>query len=258
MNTKLLTACTDEIQTAILELATIHRKAFQYKQLEKYFGTRLQILGLSMPDQRALFKERWSFSDIAPVDKLKIYDAVWKRASIYEMRFQSVFFIVENAKEIEPGLVLQTIDAWMETVDCWPHSDELAKATCIAGGQQPALYKSLIQGWNSSAYPWKRRQSAVALVRSRNAFRQAFDWKELRAIFLNLMVDETYMVQKGLGWALRDTGRVFNKELLLFLDECAPRLSAVAFSTAIEKLDTAEKEHLKQLRKQMRMRKAVK
>lgn len=252
MQAKQLQKYVDEIKTALFALAETNKKDFQYKELEKYFGTQLQILGLSMGDQRVLYKESYSFSDLSLEEKLKIYDAVWKQSTIYELRFQSVFFIVKNAKKLNPVLVLETINSWMETVDCWPHSDDLAKATCIAGIKIPKQYKSLIQEWNTSEFSWKRRQSAVALVRERKAFIEIFNWKELEKLFLNLINDNTYMVQKGLGWALRDTGRIYNQELLRFLDKYATHLSSIAFSTATEKIDLLEKEVLKQMRKMHR------
>ncbi|MBK8487389.1 MAG: DNA alkylation repair protein [Chitinophagales bacterium] len=248
MQEKQLHAYIDEIKIALLELAETNQTDFQYKQLEKYFGTQLQILGLSMGDQRMLYQESFSFSNLALEEKLKIYYAVWKQSTIYEVRFQSVFFIIKNAKKLDPNLVLETINSWMETVDCWPHSDDLAKASCIAGIKIPKQYKSLIQEWNTSELLWKRRQSAVALVRERKAFVDVFNWKELEKLFLNLIDDKTYMVQKGLGWALRDTGRIYNQELLRFLDKYATALSTVAFSTATEKIDLSEKEVFKQKR----------
>ena len=245
----------DEIQTALHRLAETNRKGFQYKQLETYFGTKLTILGLSMGDQRALFKERFSFSGLSLEEQLKIYDAVWQQATIYELRFQAVFFITKYCKKLDPVLVLRTVDSWMDTVDCWPHSDDLAKVTCIAGIKIPEQYKALIKKWNTSSKAWKRRQSVVALVRERTAFQNIFSWSDLEALFLNLMEEDTYMVQKGLGWALRDTGRIHDKRLLQFLNTYAHLLSSVAFATATEKIDPAEKTHLKQLRKQNRRKK---
>lgn len=254
MHAKQLQKYVEEINTALLEFAETNRKDFQYKQLEKYFGTQLPILGVSMGDQRVFYKESVHSFDLLLEEKLKIYDAIWREATSYELRFQSVFFIVKNAKKLNPVFVLETINSWMETVDCWPHSDELAKATCMAGSKIPKQYKSLIQEWNTAEYSWKRRQSAVALVRERNTFVDVFNWKELEKLFLNLLNDNTYMVQKGLGWALRDTGRMYNQELLIFLDNYATALSSIAFSTATEKIELPEKVVLKQMRKMHRQK----
>lgn len=240
---------TGEVCRALEKLATTHKKDFQYIVLSNYFGTELKILGLSMGDQRTLFKNGYSFSQQNLEDQLTIYDAIWHNAEIYELRFQAVFFITRNCKKLDPMLVLKTIDNWMDSVDCWPHSDDLAKVTCIAGVKIPQQYKSTIRKWNTSTNAWKRRQSVVALVRERNAFTSAFSWEELEKLFVGLIDDKIYMVQKGLGWALRDTGRIYPEKLIAFLYAHAHALSAIAFSTATEKITSTTKADLKLLRK---------
>jgi 3-methyladenine DNA glycosylase AlkD len=68
------------------------------------------------------------------------------------------------------------------------------------------------------------------------------------------MMDKEYFVQKGIGWALREICRHYPEEQLQFLYKYASRMSSTAFATATEKIDALEKENLKMLRKQARIK----
>ena len=65
----------------------------------------------------------------------------------------------------------------------------------------------------------------------------------------NLIGDEDYYVQKGVGWTLREIGNLNQKQMLLFVKKHLNSLSAIAFSTAMEKIDSKTKLQFKQERK---------
>ena len=72
---------------------------------------------------------------------------------------------------------------------------------------------------------------------------------KLQNMVNTLISDENYFVQKGVGWTLREMGNVYPVETLAYLNEQITLIRPVAFTAAIEKLDTANKDRLKQLRK---------
>ena len=65
----------------------------------------------------------------------------------------------------------------------------------------------------------------------------------------NLLTDKEYYVQKGLGWTLRELHNVYPTDTKQYLKQHIRSVSPIAFTIAIEKLDTASINELKTLRK---------
>ena len=64
-----------------------------------------------------------------------------------------------------------------------------------------------------------------------------------------LLFDRNDLIQKAVGWSLREAGkRVDRTALRDFLDEHAARMPRTALRYAIEHLDQAERQHYLQLR----------
>lgn len=243
-----------EADSILRETVLIGKKDLSHFKPEKYFGTTLHFLGLSMPALRAVYKNGFLFSALPVEHQLIIYKKIWESTDVYEMRFLCIFFLTQYYRKLQPELVLETIDAWMENVDCWPHSDDIAKVTCLVSEKIPEEYRDTILRWNVSKNSWKRRQSMVALVRDKSAYEKVFTSTELEKLFTRLLHDKVYMVQKGLGWALRDTGRKNPVALVSFLRKYCTEMTSAAFTTAIEKLNKNEKEYFKAMRKDSRTR----
>lgn len=70
----------------------------------------------------------------------------------------------------------------------------------------------------------------------------------------SLLDDSDYYVQKGVGWALRELWQLDMKTTTKFLNKNIARISPIAFTAAIEKIPIEEKEVLKKLRKEFRMK----
>lgn len=89
--------------------------------------------------------------------------------------------------------------------------------------------------WAKSKNRWHRRAAAVALLRG-NRRRMFFD--EIVRVSEMLLADKDDMVQKGLGWLLREAAK-YNREktvpYLMTIRERAPRL---VLRTACETLPT--------------------
>ena len=60
----------------------------QYFDLQKYIGSKLNVLGLKSQVQRDLFKNGYSFSKLNPNEQLSIWFEVWKFAAYFETRQQ--------------------------------------------------------------------------------------------------------------------------------------------------------------------------
>ena len=68
---------------------------------QRYHGATLPHLGLTLPEQRGLFRSGYSFSRRAPWAQMLIWDAVWHQGRYHETRNQALFFgqsVKERAK----------------------------------------------------------------------------------------------------------------------------------------------------------------
>lgn len=114
---------------------------------------------------------------------------------------------------------------WLDRyVSNWGHTDGLSLWLLGASiANDPALIATL-PAWTKSKNRWKRRASAVALVPSA---RRGLHTREIFRIATPLIADPDDMVQKGVGWLLKETYPKKPAETVRFLlphRAAAPRL----------------------------------
>lgn len=74
-------------------------------------------------------------------------------------------------------------------------------------------------------------------------------YNKILPLISNLLQDEEYYVQKGVGWSLRELHNVYPEKTYDWLRKNIQNISSIAFSAATEKLDGKRKNILKQIRK---------
>jgi len=128
---------------------------------------------------------------------------------------------------------------WLDRyVNNWGHTDALS---CWLLGASIANDASLIgklHAWTRSKNRWKRRASAVTMVPSA---RRGLHTDEIFTIAAPLIPDGDDMVQKGVGWLLKETYPHRRAEVVKFLlprREDAPRL---VLRYAAEKMTPADR-----------------
>jgi 3-methyladenine DNA glycosylase AlkD len=87
--------------------------------------------------------------------------------------------------------------------------------------------------WTKSKNRWRRRAAAVALIRSA---RKKMFFDEIRRVTDLLRDDQDDMVQKGLGWLLRETAKYDPQRTVPFLVSMRGRLPRLVLRTACETL----------------------
>jgi 3-methyladenine DNA glycosylase AlkD len=91
-----------------------------------------------------------------------------------------------------------------------------------------------------SSLVWERR---IAMVSTQHFLRTA-ETEDLFRIAELLLFDQHDLIQKAVGWSLREAGkRVDRTALRNFLDEYASRMPRTALRYAIEHFDEAERQH---------------
>jgi 3-methyladenine DNA glycosylase AlkD len=129
-------------------------------------------------------------------------------------------------------------EAWLDRISSWADHDALVHdliAPMVAAN--PARVKNVFR-WAKSKNRWRRRAACVALIRGTRA---KMFFTEITKLSDALLDDEDDMVQKGLGWLLRETAKFDAKRTqpyLMKIREYAPRL---VLRTACETLPAPDR-----------------
>ena len=126
----------------------------------------------------------------------------------------------------------------LDRVDNWGKCDSLAARLLGPALLQEPKYLKTVVKWTTSKNHWKRRAAAASLVIA--ARRKKFH-DEIFRIADRLADDPDLMVQKGLGWLLRELGKASPQVAISCLQKVHGRASRLVLRTACEKLSPADK-----------------
>jgi len=127
---------------------------------------------------------------------------------------------------------------WFGKVLSWADHDALAMyligPLLVA---DPRRVKRPLQ-WAASPSRWRRRGAAVSLI---HGVRRGLFYQEATIVTEQLVADRDDMVQKGLGWLLREWAKHDPKAALPVLMSIRGRASRLVLRTACEKLSPAQR-----------------
>src|SRR4029077_4212597 len=95
-------------------------------------------------------------------------------------------------------------ETWLDRISSWADHDALVHnliAPMVASKPERAR---IVFRWAKSQNRWHRRAACVALIRGA---RVRMFLPEITRLSDSLLADEDDMVQKGLGWLLRETAK---------------------------------------------------
>ena len=139
------------------------------------------------------------------------------QGDVLEEKVFAVFLLEKNTDDFTPKH-FRLFDSWLDRVSSWADHDALVH--CVLGpmvaldlSRTSAVYR-----WAKSNRRWRRRAAAVSLiraVRSGETRKQAFP--HVKKITAMLLADDDDMVQKGLGWLLRESAKADAKLVIPLL-----------------------------------------
>ena len=133
-------------------------------------------------------------------------------------------------------------ERWLNRyVNNWSHCDGLA-SWLLAGAirNRPRLIEKL-GPWTKSRNRWKRRAAAVALLQEAKSGRNTDSIFEICTM---LRGDPDDMVQKGVGWILKEAYPKRPREVLAFLGDWRPTAPRLLLRIAAEKMTVRDKKWL--------------
>jgi 3-methyladenine DNA glycosylase AlkD len=177
--------------------------------------------GLNASDFRQIMKVfRPRFLELPLQEKLELAEQLLQER-IGELGHVGLYILTISVKDLTPGH-FPYLDGLPEFFRSWSHVDHLA-----LGVLQPLLWRyrketlALLEEWTRSPIRWKRRASAVAFTRK--AAKSGEFTEEVIHICENLIWDKEDIVQKGVGWALKDNLRSAPDRILPYIKDLRRR-----------------------------------
>src|SRR5215469_7857527 len=133
------------------------------------------------------------------------------------------------------------LESWLDRISSWADHDALVHY--LIGPMivsEPARTKRVFR-WAKSADRWHRRAACVALIQGT---RRRILFPEITRLSNMLLRDEDDMVQKGLGWLLRETAKADPRQTVPYLLKIRGSAPRLVLRTACETLPLADKKRI--------------
>jgi 3-methyladenine DNA glycosylase AlkD len=150
-------------------------------------------------------------------------------------------FLLENLTSSCDPTEFRLFASWLDRISSWADHDALVHdliAPMVTAN--PALTKQIFQ-WSKSRSRWRRRAACVALIRGT---REKMFFPEIQKLSNSLLADEDDMVQKGLGWLLRETAKYDAQRTVPYLMKIKDRAPRLVLRTACETLPPEAKKKI--------------
>jgi 3-methyladenine DNA glycosylase AlkD len=160
--------------------------------------------------------------------------------SVLEEKVAAVFLLEKLDAEFGER-EFDLFESWLDRISSWADHDALVHdliAPMIASN--PVLAKTVFR-WAKSPNRWHRRAACVALIRGTRA-RMFFP--QITKLSNSLLTDEDDMVQKGLGWLLRETAKFDARRAVPYLMKIRGRAPRLVLRTACETLPAGSRKRI--------------
>jgi 3-methyladenine DNA glycosylase AlkD len=160
--------------------------------------------------------------------------------SVLEEKIAAVF-LLEKMDTKCGDREFKVFETWLDRISSWADHDALVHdliAPMIAA--KPARVKNVFR-WAGSKNRWRRRAACVALIRGTRA---KMFFPKIVKLSNALLDDEDDMVQKGLGWLLRETAKYDAKRMVPYLMKIRGRAPRLVLRTACETLPAAARANI--------------
>ncbi|MGE5111041.1 MAG: DNA alkylation repair protein [Acidobacteriaceae bacterium] len=202
-------------------------------EVEHFFKNEVQSRGWYTNELRKLAR-RFSrtIANDAGIDYLfNVCDELF-RGKVLEEKVLSVLMLEDKVSQLEEAH-FKRLTGWLDRVSTWADHDALA--SYLLGPLMVAESKRVAHAlrWAKAQDTWHRRAAAVSLIRG---VRKRMFARETKAVTAVLLRDEDLMVQKGLGWLLREQAKYDRERALPLLRSIRNKAPGLVLRTACETL----------------------
>jgi len=201
-----------------------------------FFKEEIRSHGWRTADLRRFARE--TSREIQATDGLAALLQVADRLFTGEVLEDKVFavLLLENFVAKFGAREFKLFEGWLDRVSSWADHDGLVHYLIgpLVAAEPRRTARAL--RWTKSKNRWRRRAAAVSLIRGA---RQRVFFDEIVRVSDALLQDQDDMVQKGLGWLLRETAKADPKMTVPYLLRIRDRAPRLVLRTACETLPAA-------------------
>jgi 3-methyladenine DNA glycosylase AlkD len=160
--------------------------------------------------------------------------------SVLEEKVAAVF-LLEKLDAQFGDREFRRFESWLDRVSSWADHDALVHSLISPMvAATPARVKNVFR-WAKSPKRWHRRAACVALIRGARA---KLFLPQIVKLSDSLLADEDDMVQKGLGWLLREMAKFDPQRTVPYLMKIRGRAPRLVLRTACETLPLVEQKRI--------------
>lgn len=228
----------------IRKLLRDHGSAEHAAGVQRFFTEPVASHGWRAPDLRkaAVRMRRAIPAHAGPDYLLQVADKLF-RGRVIEEKAMAVLLLEKSVAEFGER-EFRLLESWLDRVRNWDDHDALVHMLLGPMLVADRRRARLALRWAESRNRWRRRAAAVVLIRG--VRREMFE-PEIRQVANSLLKDKDQMVQKGLGWLLREWGKKSPKRAIPYLLRIRARAPRLVLRTACETLSSAQRKKVLQL-----------
>lgn len=204
----------------------------------RYFKEKINPIGVKFPiidnitDKYFKLLNDWSYEEFIQLSEKLLKDGYLEENAV-------AFGLIEHLSDKFTEKSFFLFESWLNKyVSNWANCDQLSNHLI---GDVVIKYSKFIDNlleWTKSKNRWVRRSSAVSLI---IPAKNGMLLKEVFKISDRLMKDEDEMVQKGVGWLLKEASRKHEKEVVKYLLKWKDKTSRLILRYATEKVSPANR-----------------
>jgi 3-methyladenine DNA glycosylase AlkD len=209
------------------------------KSAQRFFKDEpIKLRGVTSPQIQRIAREVYPrIKKLSVADRNRLSTALWASRKHEEGALVCYLYrrFANQCGPREFALFTRWLDRY---VDNWAHTDGLSLWLLGASIANDATLVGKLDAWTRSKNRWKRRAAAVALIYSakRGEHTQA-----ILRIATPLIEDADDMVQKGVGWLLKETYPKKPAAVARFLIANRAKTTRLVLRYAAEKMSAADK-----------------
>lgn len=218
---------SEEIIKMLIELSSPEKaktNAWFFKTGKGQYGEGDQFLGLTVPQVRSVAKKASPTVSLSEIEKLI-------KNKYHEVRLCALALLVDRFNK-EPERVYKTYIKNLKYINNWDLVD--ISAGKIVGNYIYRSQEEVLTDFAHSSNLWKKRIAIVSTFHhiSRGEDARTYEIAEI------LLHDKEDLIQKAVGWLLREAGkRVSEQNLIKFLNKHSKVMPRTMLRYAIERFD---------------------
>jgi 3-methyladenine DNA glycosylase AlkD len=167
---------------------------------------------------------------------IKVADQLFSGRNLEE-KIVAVFLLEKQTNNFGEH-EFQLLESWLDRISSWADHDALVHDLIAPMIAAETKRSSAVFRWAKSPNRWRRRAACVALIRGT---REQKFFPLIVRLSNQLLKDEDDMVQKGLGWLLRETAKADLERTLPYLMKIRKKAPRLVLRTACETLPIAKR-----------------